>query len=443
MKTTPVLGSRWFGGMLLFPLLVLFCFPGGALLAELTRRRATLEVSWTVETIVAVLCTIVVACCVVSRWTPVRCAGGALALIGYAAVANLLVPGQAVAWQMTWLAVGGALGVAAGAWLAPRQRSQPGERAGIEPDARGPAAVTGPAPNRQPVRLRRLVILGSAVACILLVLLLRDRSRVALQARIAEAVRRSKGVAVFDDHRTPMVVFDRLAHLPPDAIERGWNSLSCVELGPSASDEELEEIVALGLNELPDLSQLSLRRSQVTDAGLVVVGPMVRLQRLALGPATTDAGLVHVRGLVGLQYLDLSGTQITGHGLRHSKDLPDLNVLNLSRTGVTDGDLACLKEFPSLSCLHLCETPISDAGLAHLKDVPQLRFLALVGTRISDAGIVHLKNLPRLRWLLLDGTAVTAAGRRELAQSCPGLGVFPLTAPEPSAAKARPAEPRR
>jgi len=443
MNATPPHRSSLFSGIVLFLLLVLFCFPGGAVLAELTRLRSTVEVSFTIEMIVAVLCTIIVAYCLVSRWTPLRSAGCGLALIGYAGVANLLVPGQAIAWQLTWLAVGGVLGVAAGAWLAPRKRSQPASRAGVEPGARGPAAESEPPPRRSPVRVRRLVVLGGAVACVLLLLLLHDRSRVAAQARIAEAVGRCEGLAVFDDHPTPLLVFDRLAHLAPDATEREWTSLSCIELGPSASDGELEELLALGLNDLPDLNQLSLRRSQVTDAGLVGVEPMVRLQRLALGPATTDAGLVHVQRLVGLQCLDLSGTRITGKGLRLSKDLPGLYALNLSRTGVTDDDLACLKDFSSLCYLHLCDTPITDAGLVHLKDLGELRFLALIGTRISDAGLVHLKDVPQLRWVLLEGTAVTAAGRSDLAQSRPGLIVFPLTGAGPSAAKTRPAKPRR
>ena len=402
-----------------------------------------MAVSFTVEMIVAVLCTIVVAYCLVSRWTPLRSAGCGLALIGYAGVANLLVPGQAIAWQLTWLAVGGVAGVVAGAWLAPRERPQPAGGAGVDPGGGGPAAETAPPPRRPPVRPRRLALLAGAVACVLLVLSLHDRSRVAVQARVAEAVARCRGLAVFDDHPTPLVVLDRLAHLSPDATEREWTSLSGVELGPLASDVELEELMALGLNDLPDLSQLSLRRSQVTDAGLVAMEPMVRLQRLALGPATTDAGLVHVQRLVGLQCLDLSGTQITGEGLRLSKDLPDLYVLNLSRTGVTDDDLACLKEFPLLSRLQLCDTPITDAGLTHLKDLAELRFLALIGTRVSDAGIGCLKDVPKLRWVLLDGTAVTAEGRRGLAQSRPELSVFPLTSPGPSAAKTRPAKPRR
>ncbi len=443
MQAAPPSRSGLFSRILLFSLLVPFCFPGGAVLAELTRRRSTVAFSLTVEAIVAVLCTIIVTYCLVSRWTPLRCAGCGLALIGYAAVANLLVPGQTIARQLTWLAVGGVVGIAAGAWLAPWKRLQPPGRAGVEPGADGPSAESDPPPHRPPVRVRRLALLAAAVACVLLALSLHDRNRVAAQARIAEAVARCEGRAVFDDHLTPLVVFDRLAHLSPDATQREWTSLSSVELGPSASDGELEELLVLGLHELPDLSELSLRRSQVTDAGLVAMQSMVRLQRLALGPATTDAGLAHVQGLVALQSLDLSGTRITGEGLRLSKDLPDLFILNLSRTGVTDDDLACLKEFPLLSRLQLCDTSITDAGLVHLEDLAELHFLALVGTRVSDAGLAHLKKVPKLRFLLLERTAVTAAARRELVLSRPGLTVYPLPFPEPSAAKTRPAKPRR
>ncbi len=440
MNATPPSRSGLFSRILLFSLLMLFCFPAGAVLAELSRRRSTVAVSLTVELIVAVLCAILVASCLLSRWTPLRCVGCGLALIGYAAVANLMVPGQVIARQLSWLAAGGLMGAVAGVWLAPRPRSQPAGGAGVEPGAGGPTAENDPAPRRPAVRSRRLVFLASAVACVLVVLAFRDRTRVAAQAQVAAAVTRGQGIAVFDDHHNPLVVFDRLARLSPDAAQRDWTSLSGVELGPLSTDSELEELLALGLNDLPDLSQVSLRHSRVTDAGLVAIEPMVRLERLSLGPATTDAGLVHLLGLVRLRSLDLSGTRITGEGLRLSKDFPDLTFLSLSRTNVADDDLAYLKEFPALCHLELCQTGITDAGLVHLKDVAELHFLALVGTRITDAGLVHLEKMPKLRWLFLEQTPVTEAGRRNLRRSRPELGLYPLTSLEAPAAKPRPAK---
>ena len=68
------------------------------------------------------------------------------------------------------------------------------------------------------------------------------------------------------------------------------------------------------------------------------------------GTEVTDAGLVHLAGLTALERLYLRGTQITNAGLAHLTGLTALEFLTLFRTQVTDVGVAELQTaLPSCS----------------------------------------------------------------------------------------------
>ena len=67
------------------------------------------------------------------------------------------------------------------------------------------------------------------------------------------------------------------------------------------------------------------------------------------------------------QILDLSNTQITDAGLVHLKELTKLEELYLVGTNVTDDGLVHLKEMNNLQKLSLKFTKVTDAGIAELK----------------------------------------------------------------------------
>jgi hypothetical protein len=257
---------------------------------------------------------------------------------------------------------------------------------------------------------------------LLLVLLARDNQRVASQDQMATAVSRSLGHVIFDDFGVPTLVFPWRKCLPEDE-EETRKCLRCIELGASAGDQQLVQLFQLGLKELPDLSEIRLQRSLVTDNGLLIVAPLVRLEGLSVGPATTNTGLRHLNGLTALRTLDLSRTQITGDGLRHPLQLPVLQMLTLRNTKVRDEDLVHLTRYPTLICLDLAGTEISDAGLVYLTQLPNLRSLRVEHTRISDAGVEDLKRMPNLHWLFAHDTQLTQSGVRALWASRPGVVV--------------------
>ena len=90
---------------------------------------------------------------------------------------------------------------------------------------------------------------------------------------------------------------------------------------------------------------------------------------ISLNSRATDADLIPIGRLSRLEYLSLSGSQISDAGLRHLRGLTILRRL------------------------YLHSTPISDAGLVNLKGLARLEVLTLVDTKITDAGLPYLRHL--------------------------------------------------
>jgi curved DNA-binding protein CbpA len=79
-----------------------------------------------------------------------------------------------------------------------------------------------------------------------------------------------------------------------------------------------------------------------------------RLYALHAGhSAVDDAQLRHLHGLTGLQFLDLTATNVTDAGLIHLLGLERLESLSLWRTGVSDRGLELLGRLETLRSLGL------------------------------------------------------------------------------------------
>ena len=76
---------------------------------------------------------------------------------------------------------------------------------------------------------------------------------------------------------------------------------------PQLSGSFLEHVA-----DLPNMKDLVLRGSGITDTALVPLKRAKKLQALMLdGTQVTDAGMVHLRGLTSLGALDLSDTAVS------------------------------------------------------------------------------------------------------------------------------------
>lgn len=161
-------------------------------------------------------------------------------------------------------------------------------------------------------------------------------------------------------------------------------------LSTQISDQELGNL----LSSLNDLRFLSLAETRVSDAGLLHLQAMTKLQELHLDHSEiTDEGLKSLTTLPSLEILDLKGTRITDAGLMEVGRLTQLKGLYLTRTGITDSGLKHLRNLNKLETLILWDTGIGDAGLEHLKALKQLKEVILWSTQVTKQGAESLQAM--------------------------------------------------
>jgi hypothetical protein len=90
--------------------------------------------------------------------------------------------------------------------------------------------------------------------------------------------------------------------------------------------------------------------------------------------------------------LDLSDTKITDASLAVIGTFPRLTKLNVSNTGITDAGLASLKACTNLDWLGAHSTSVSDGGLESLKGLRKLKHVYLWKTRVSPSSAAALQK---------------------------------------------------
>jgi len=90
--------------------------------------------------------------------------------------------------------------------------------------------------------------------------------------------------------------------------------------------------------------------------------------------------------------VDLSRTKVSDEGMAHIGKLGRLTHLNLNRTGVTDAGLKHLGDMRSLEWLNLYGTGVTDAALADLAKHKRLKALYIWNTKITGEGADKLRK---------------------------------------------------
>lgn len=144
------------------------------------------------------------------------------------------------------------------------------------------------------------------------------------------------------------------------------------------------------------------------------------LQRATL----SDADLVRLASLDRLEILDLLGAKFEGTGVRHLQSLTRLQRLDLSYTTVTDKDLVNVAPLTELKRLSLRDTRITGAGLEPLSKLANLEHLDLGETNVDDAAVPHLVKLSKLTRLHLEATQVSEAGAHRIERELPRCLLF-------------------
>ena len=137
--------------------------------------------------------------------------------------------------------------------------------------------------------------------------------------------------------------------------------------GPDVTDARVDTVA----RELPALSALvriQLKGTSVEGRGLERFRDLASVRVLDLQDSElTDAGLEVIGTLTGLTSLNLSGTKVTAQGLTQLKGLKSLRVIDLSRTAIGDNGVRLLAEIPSLKSIRLSGVRCSPATVSQLK----------------------------------------------------------------------------
>jgi hypothetical protein len=209
----------------------------------------------------------------------------------------------------------------------------------------------------------------------------------------------------------------------PKLLPNGFKELTCPVRFLALGDE-----VALSPNLVRVLQRLSLEGFEsaagMTDDAFVEFALFPDLKQIRLRHTKlTDAGLKAVVGLGRLEEFRCEGSAITGRGLEHLAERQGLKVLDLSAGKLTNESLGALLAVPALRELHLADNPIGDNGVTLLAQLDGIETLDLAGTAISDAGLRMLTKHATLKTLIVTDTRVTAAGVRAFETGTPGCRV--------------------
>ena len=195
---------------------------------------------------------------------------------------------------------------------------------------------------------------------------------------------------------------DRLSELPCKKLE--WLSMGRT----SVTDAGLPHLLSLtrleclclyntnvtdeGLRILakhPNLRKLDLSSTRITDDGLKHWKAHNSLERLsARSTAITDEGLRELANLK-LTSLDLNDALVTGEGFG---ELQGLISLDLTNTRTNDAGLRKIGLQKNLEFLILSGTDISDSGLEHLHGLRHLWALDITNTKVSPAAVEKLRR---------------------------------------------------
>jgi internalin A len=168
-----------------------------------------------------------------------------------------------------------------------------------------------------------------------------------------------------------------------------------------------------------DIIALRLRGTWVTDAELLDVARLPKLERLDLAHTRiTDEGLLHLKPAKQIQDLNLFyAEQVTDRGISAIKDWQRLTRLNVRGTRIADGALPIIGGLTQLESLDIAYTQFTDNGLDALVPLTHLKHLAVGRSKLTKNALEVLRLLPTLESLDLGGPHPGPDGYRRTAGS--------------------------
>jgi len=207
--------------------------------------------------------------------------------------------------------------------------------------------------------------------------------------------------------------------IAPEALSD--RSLETLSAFPHLQELSLDrtQVTNAGLNDLstlPSLERLDISATPIDDRGMPALAQSPNLRHVILNNAITDRGAAALKKAALLEELDLSQTQIGAAGIKELAGLPHLLTLYVGKQ-FDDAAAKHLARSPSLRTLDLTRSSITDAGVKELRRLKTLQELALSQTHVGNLSVPYLAELPDLRMLELSETGITSAGLTPLAAS--------------------------
>lgn len=211
----------------------------------------------------------------------------------------------------------------------------------------------------------------------------------------------------------------------------GFKDLRALQLPNNVPTESLRY-----LKGLTSLDYLNISGPELTLAKMARVGQLPWLTQLSIAGHGASGGLKHIANLRSLRYLNLAAVRDPDLDLNlaHIADLTDLEEIDFEDSMIGDAGLAHLRKMKKLKKIDLFSNPdtgrITDKGIAHLTNLTALEDLRLPSQALTDLGMVHLAKLDSVRKLNLwsrhltdKGIAVAAQMKslQDLDVSCSGL----------------------
>jgi len=134
------------------------------------------------------------------------------------------------------------------------------------------------------------------------------------------------------------------ATITPNSADSPFVTVEFISGASSIGDDFVKKLFLIA----PNIAELDLSRTSVTDASMEYVGSFARMTKLNLASTKVgDAGVAKLTGLKSLDWLNLYGTEISDGGLPEIAKLRSLKTIYFYKSKVTPDGLSKLKKaFP-------------------------------------------------------------------------------------------------
>ncbi len=190
-------------------------------------------------------------------------------------------------------------------------------------------------------------------------------------------------------------------------LKEGLDTITTLDLSRSGvSDEGVKHLIAF-----PQLTELNLAETRVSNAGLVSVAEVKTLRSLTLGNlrGVDDTGVKHLSSLKELQALAITACPVTDLVFATLAELDGIETLNLSNCPDIYGKgfqlLTTKGHFKNLRELQVSGSKFGNYGMDQLNKLPQLEILRASRCEMAGATIMGLNGCDRLKVLDLSGNS--------------------------------------